>query len=113
MYYLVRYQKAAKHRIGAKNKVLGHSKPYKTLIEAERAFLKDCINLKRNPDEGFRLDDAKFNEQREFWNMTNGMIYVKSNRRNAFGKKAYDTYTLPQYRNWLNQKSKNPFSQII
>jgi hypothetical protein len=45
--------------------------------------------------------------------MTNGMIYVKTNRRNAFGKREYDKYTLTQYRSWLNQKAKNPFSQVI
>jgi hypothetical protein len=113
MYYLVRYEKPAKHVVGAKNKVIGRSKPYKTLLEAERQFLKDCINLKREDDTGFRIDNAKYNDQIEFWNMTNGLIYVKTEKRNAIGKKMYKTYTLPAYRDWLNQKAKNPFSAVI
>jgi hypothetical protein len=113
MYYLVRYEKPAKHVVGAKNKVIGRSKPYKTLLEAEKDFLKSILSLKREPDEGFRLDDAKYNEQREFWNMTNGLIYVKTPRKNEYGKFMYASYSLEQYLERLKEQERNPFTAII
>jgi hypothetical protein len=117
MYYLVRYIKPKQHIKGAKNIVDKnvHRKPFKYLLDAEWAFLHDCINLPNKPGEGFRLDDARYNKHLEYWSPTNGKIYVLTNKRSLLDPKkfAYKSYTLPAYRSYLIDKKKNLLTQII
>ena len=113
MYYLVKYKKPAKHLIGAKNKVLARKGGFDTLLEAERMLYVSATSLKRAPDEGFRLDDAVRGESLEYFNPTNGYFYVKTNKYNDYGKKMYQTYSPQQYKRWISNKKRNPFTQII
>lgn len=113
MYYLVRYKKPAKHLVGARNKAIGRIGPFETLLEAERRLLKSAVSVKRLPDEGFRLDDISRRISLEYFNPTNSMVYVKTNEYNDFGKRMYMSYTLPQYKHWIEHKKRNPFTQII
>jgi hypothetical protein len=113
MYYLVRYKKPAKHIVGVENETIGHIGPFQTLLAAERQFLKDCKTLEHGSQEGFRLDDARYNSHREYYNPTNGLIYVKTNDKNEFDKYTYHAYSLQAYSKWMNQKAKNPFTKVI
>jgi hypothetical protein len=114
MYSIVKFQKPLKHLKGAKNKDLVRSKPYKLLLDAEIALYDICTdNFIPGKNIGYRLDDERYNEQREFFNCDTGLIYVKTAEKNAVGKLSYVSFTLPEYRKWLIQKKKNPFTKII
>ena len=113
MYYIVRYKEPKKHLKGVKNKTIGRIGPFQTLLEAERMLYKSAKNVKRDPDEGFRLDNAARNESVEFFNPRMNMVYVKTNTRNEFGKRMYSSFTLPHFKNRIDQKHSNPFTQII
>jgi len=113
LYTLIEYRKPIKHLEGAHNITVKRFGTFKLLIDAEKALYSAGKNSSA-PNIGYRLDDTKYNVQREFYNPTNKMIYVKQpDERNEFGKRVFHSYTLSQYRNWITQKAKNPFTQVI
>ena len=113
MYRIVEFEKPTKHKIGAHNRPLKVMCDYKTLLAAEKALLNIGAVAGVGGDIGYRLDDMQYRSQREFYNPTNGMIYVKTFERNDVGKLAYQSFSVGQYRNWLRQKANNPFSKVI
>ncbi len=112
-YRIVEFHKPPKHLRGARNHPIKIMGTYKLLIKAEQALLTIGSQMVSGGQIGFRIDDLEYRTQQEFWNPTNGRIYVKMPYRNDVGKRAFESFSLGEYRNYILQKADNPFSAVI
>jgi hypothetical protein len=106
MFYIVKYQKPAAHKVKSINIDLDTSPGFSKLKDAEIHFYNQCTKFANNKI-SFRIDNSlvtKALRAMEFYNTSAKKFYIKTRELNEYGKYKFRSYNISEYKNMLDLK---------